>query len=308
MRALVLGASGQVGATLAACLAARGHAVVGTHHRVPGPGTRPLDVTDPGATAALIAEVGPDWVFCPAGLTHVEYCEEHPAEAWRVNCEAPAAAAAAAARQGAAFVFYSTDYVFDGRAGPYAEEDSPNPLSVYGRSKLAGERAVLTAAPRALVIRTAVVYGPEPQGKNTVYQLLRRLRAGEPVRVPADQRSSPTYNQDLAAASVDLVERDVTGILHVAGPRVVDRYAFALTACQVFGLDPARVIPVATAALGQRARRPLAGGLRVDRVQRLLATQLRDPRAGLEAMRRALGEALSGPAAEPWQSVVPPRA
>jgi dTDP-4-dehydrorhamnose reductase len=289
VRALVIAASGQVGAALSASLAARGHAVVGTHHRVAAPGTRPLDLTDPAAVAALMAEVEPDWVFCPAGLTHVDYCEDHPDEAWRINCDGPAAAARLAGQRGAAFVYYSTDYVFDGRGGPYCEEDPPNPLSVYGQSKLAGERAVLAAAPRALVIRTAVVYGPEPQGKNTVYQLLRRLRAGQCVPVPADQRSSPTYNQDLAEASVELVERDVRGIVHVAGPRVVDRYTFAVTACQVFELDPSRVVPRPTPALGQRAQRPLAAGLRIDRARAVVRTPLRDPVAGLMAMREALG-------------------
>ncbi len=288
MRALVIGASGQVGAALHVRLAARGHSVIGTHHRMPQPSTRPLHITDAAAIEKLIAETAPDWVFCPAGLTHVDYCEDHPDEAFAVNRDGPTAAARAAARSQAGFVYYSTEYIFDGRSGPFAEEDPPNPLSVYGRSKLEGERAVSDANPRALVLRTTVVYGPEPQGKNFVYRMVRQARTGERVTVPADQRSSPTYNQDLAAAAVELAERDVSGVLHVAGPVVLDRHAFALVACEVFGLDRSLVVPVTTAELGQRATRPLNAGLRADRARALLTVGLLGPQEGLTAMRKAV--------------------
>jgi dTDP-4-dehydrorhamnose reductase len=288
MRALVIGASGQVGAALCARLRERGHDVVGTHRGAPRPDTRPLDLTDATATRRLLAEVRPDWVFCPAGLAHVDHCEDHPDEAFAVNRDAPAAAARLAADLGAGFVYYSTEYVFDGTRGPCAEDDPVNPLSVYGRSKLEGERAVVAACPRALVIRTTVVYGPEPQGKNFVYQLLRRGRAGEPMQAPADQRSSPTYNRDLAAASVELVEREMAGVFHVAGPDVMDRHAFARIVCEVFGLDAGRLAAVTTAALKQRAPRPLDAGLRIDRARAVLATRLRGVREGLAAMRAEL--------------------
>lgn len=288
MRALVIGGSGQVGAAVCVRLAERGHAVVATYRGVPRPGTRPLDLTDTAATERLVAEVEPDWVVCPAGLTHVDRCEEHPEEALAINRDAPAAAARAAAKLGAGFVYFSTDYVFDGTRGPYAEDDPVGPLSVYGRSKWEGEQRVLEENPRAAIVRTTVVYGPEPQGKNTVYQILRRARAGERVRVPGDQVTTPTYNVDLAAAVVELVERDFRGVVHIAGPTLLDRHAFALEVCAVFGLDAGLVESVETAALGQPARRPLRGGLVIDRARRLLTTPLRTPREGLTAMRRAL--------------------
>jgi dTDP-4-dehydrorhamnose reductase len=285
LRALVIGASGQVGAALSARLAERGHTTVGTHHGVAQPGTRPLDIADLAATARLIDEVRPDWVFCPAGLTHVDHCEDQPDQAFSANRDAPAAAAAAAARQGAGFVYYSTEYVFDGVGGPYGEEHETKPLSVYGRSKLEGERAVCAANARSIVVRTTVVYGPEPQGKNFVYQLLRRAQAGEPMRAPSDQRSSPTFNVDLAAASVELAERELLGVVHVAGPEIMDRHAFARLVCDVFGLDASRLTPATTAELGQRAARPLDAGLRVDRARGLLTTPLRGPAQGLSVMR-----------------------
>src|SRR3989442_11897325 len=207
MRALVIGASGQVGAALCARLAARGHSAMGPHSRAPQPGTRPLDFTDASATETVIAETAPDWVFCPAGLTHVDYCEDHPDQAFLINRAAPAAAARAAARRGAGLVYYSSEDVFDGGARPYREDDPINPLSVYGRSKLEGEGAVRAENPRALVLRTTVVYGPEPQGKNFVYQLLRRAPTRDPLTLPTDPRSKPPDNALLAPPPVEVPQR-----------------------------------------------------------------------------------------------------
>ena len=291
MRALVIGASGQVGAAISARLTERGHAVVGTHHRVPQPGLRPLDLTDTVATERLVAAVEPDWVICPAGLTHVDYCEDHPDEAFAANRDAPTLAARAAAKGGAGFVYFSTEYVFEGTAGPYAENDPVHPLSVYGRSKLEGEQRVVEENSRTAIVRTTVVFGPEPQGKNTVYQILRRARAHEPIRVPRDQVTSPTYNVDLAAATVELIEGDFHGVMHIAGPAIVDRYVFALEVCAAFDLDASLVEPVETAALGQRAPRPLRAGLVTDRARRRLRTSLRAPREALADMRRVLERA-----------------
>jgi dTDP-4-dehydrorhamnose reductase len=288
MRALVIGASGQVGGALCLELARRGHSVVGTHAHVAAPGTVFLDLADAPATERMLSEFAPDWVFCAGALTHVEYCEAHPDEAARLNRDGPRAAARAAAQRGAGFLFYSTEYVFDGTAGPYAEGDRANPLSVYGRTKWEGEGAVQEAHPRGLIVRTTVVYGPERQEKNFVYQVIRQCRSGQPMQVAADQVSSPTFSGDLAAASVELAERGAVGVYHVAGTSVLDRYAFAQMAAEVFGLDGTRLRAVPTAHLGQQARRPLRGGLRVERSLGILTTPLRSARDGLAAMRETI--------------------
>jgi len=288
MRALVIGASGQVGGALLEALRARGHEAVGTHAHHPVEGLTPLDITDPAGVERVVSQARPDWVLCPAGLTHVDYCEEHPEEAFAINRDGALVASRAARRAGAGFVFYSTEYVFDGERGPYAEEDKAHPLSVYGRSKWEGERAALGESARAVVVRTTVVYGPDRQEKNFVYQLIRNCQSGLGMRIPVDQVSSPTYNVDLAQATVELCERDLGGVYHLAGDGVLDRFAFALLACQVFGLDPSRLTPVATAALGQKAARPLKGGLTITKARAALATPLRTPEEGLRAMRVAL--------------------
>jgi dTDP-4-dehydrorhamnose reductase len=295
MRALVIGGSGQVGGALLRALAARGHAATGTYAQHPADGLAPLDLRVSPAVTAAITAAAPDWVLCPAGLTHVDHCEEHPADADALNRDAPLAAARAAARAGAGFVFFSTEYVFDGEQGPYAENDPARPLSAYGRSKWEGECAVLDGVARALVIRTTVVYGPDRQEKNFVYQLIRNCRGGQGMRVPADQVSSPTYNADLADAVVELCERDARGVYHLAGDAVLDRFALARLACEVFGLDAARVTPVTTASLGQKAARPLNAGLRIEKARAVLRTPLRGPREGLQAMLLTLSGQGFGP-------------
>jgi dTDP-4-dehydrorhamnose reductase len=288
MRALVIGASGQVGAALLRVLAARGHQAVGTwaHHAYPG--LVPLDLADGASLVRLLGDLRPDWVLCPAALSHVDYCEEHPDEAFAVNLHAPLAAAQAAARAGAGFVYYSSDYVFDGVGGPFVEEHPTHPLGVYGRSKAEGEAAVLSALGRALVVRTSVVYGPERQEKNFVYQLIRACRGGAGFRPAVDQRASPSYNEDVATATVECCEREERGIWHLAGADTLDRMAFARLVCRVFELDASRLTPATTAELKQKAGRPLDGGLAVGKAQRLLKTPLRGAEAGLRAMKAAI--------------------
>ena len=288
MRALVIGASGQVGAALLRVLHARGHEAVGTwaHHAFPG--LVPLDFTDAAAADRVIAETRPDWVICPAALSHVDYCEEHADEAYAANLHAPLGAAKAATKAGAGFVYYSSDYVFDGVGGPYTEEASPRPLGVYGLSKWQGEQAVLTTLERALVIRTSVVYGPERQEKNFVYQLIRACRGRQPFRPAVDQRASPSYNEDVATATVECCERELRGTWHLAGADTLDRMAFAQLVCRVFDLDGSNLTPATTAQLKQKAARPLDGGLRIDKAHAKLRTPLRGAEAGLRAMREAL--------------------
>jgi dTDP-4-dehydrorhamnose reductase len=200
-------------------------------------------------------------IYCIGGMTHVDGCESTPELAHRINCEGPAILAGAAAKRGAAFVYFSSDYVFSGRNGPYAEDAPGDPICAYGRSKWQGELAVRDAHPAALVIRTTTVYGPDPNGRNFLYSLRKGLAGTKPFRVPSDQISTPTYNLDLAAAVVTLAESRTQGVFHVAGPDVVSRLEFARRAAAVMELDPANLSGVSTAELAQIAARPLRGGL-----------------------------------------------
>jgi dTDP-4-dehydrorhamnose reductase len=261
-RAVVIGGSGQIGGWLLRALRDRGHDASGTYSSVAFPGLVPLDAADLAGAAAWLSAQRPDMVFYPAGFTWVDGCERYPEQSREANLEQPLNLARAAAELGARFVYFSTDYVFDGREGPYSEDSPPHPLSQYGRSKREAELALATAmGDAALVVRTSWVFGPERQGKNFAYQLAKTLAADKSLVCPSDQVSSPSYGPDVARAVVDLLEQGRSGLVHVAGPEVMGRLEFALGIAAGFGLDAGLISGKTTAELGQGAPRPLAGGL-----------------------------------------------
>ena len=260
--AVVVGGSGQIGGWLLRTLAERGHRAVGTYATVAYPGLAHLDAADLAASAAWVRDQKPDVVFYPAGFTWVDGCERDPARARSANVDQPMNLARASAEVGARFVYFSTDYVFDGLDGPYSEGSPTRPLSVYGQSKLEAEQALAAElGDRQLTARTAWVFGPERQGKNFSYQLARTLSAGKTLECPSDQVSNPSYGPDVARAVVELVEAGESGLIHVAGPEVLDRVQFARILADGFGLDRDRIVAKTTAELGQGAPRPLSGGL-----------------------------------------------
>ncbi|MGO9463718.1 MAG: SDR family oxidoreductase [Isosphaeraceae bacterium] len=269
LRAVVIGGSGQIGGWLLRVLAQRGHHAIGTYASVPFPGLLHLDAGNREAAASWLKAQTPDVVFYPAGFTWVDGCERDPAPAYAANLEEPLNLARTAAAEGARFVYFSTDYVFDGAAGPYDEESPTNPLSVYGQSKRDAERALADELGDAqLTVRTSWVFGPERQGKNFAYQLARALADGQRLVCPGDQISSPSYGPDVARAVVLLAEARQSGLIHVVGPEIMDRPSFARAIATAFGLDPSLIDSRPTASLGQDARRPLRGGLLTPRLDR----------------------------------------
>jgi len=281
---LVIGASGQVGEHLLRALQRTGKEVFGTYHRHPRPGMRALDITDAKAVAQLLAEVRPDVVYLPAALTNADHCELNPDEAYRVNVVGTCNVVLATADVGARFVYFSSDYVFDGSSGPYLETDLASPINEYGRHKLISEHHIALHIRKYLIIRTTVVYGWESQGKNFIQRLIDRIAKGERVQVPVDQVGSPTYAPNLAEAVVELADTGVEGLLHVVGPKLASRYDFALAAARSFDLDPALINPVSTSELRQPAPRPLQAGMIADKAQGLLKTRLVDYLEGLAIM------------------------
>jgi dTDP-4-dehydrorhamnose reductase len=268
MRAVVVGGSGQIGGWLLRVLEAEGHDAVGTYQNVPYPGLAHLDAAQLDPSAAWLRDQRPDVVFYPAGFTWVDGCERDPARARSANLEQPLNLARAAADLGARFVYFSTDYVFDGHAGPYDENSATNPLSAYGQSKLDTERALADElGDRGLTVRTSWVFGPERQGKNFAYQLVKALSQGRSLDCPSDQISSPSYGPDVARAVVALVESGQSGLIHVAGPEVIGRVEFARALASAFALDPSLIVARSTAELTQGAPRPLNGGLLIPRLE-----------------------------------------
>jgi dTDP-4-dehydrorhamnose reductase len=267
MKLLIVGGSGLVGWNFMRSARAAHHEVAGTYAVHPLPGLTELRLEDAEAAGRLLENFQPDAVICCAAWSWVDGCEGDPARARLENAEQPAQLARLAHGAGARFVYFSTSYVFDGEDGPYTEDAPTRPLSVYGRSKLEGERRIQEATGgEALIARTMGVYGEEPQQKNFVYQVVRALRSGQPMTIPSDQSGNATPAGDLAAMSLALLTQKASGVWNVAGPDPnLNRRDFALRIAREYRLDPGPLRFRPTAELGQPAPRPRRGGLIVDR-------------------------------------------
>jgi dTDP-4-dehydrorhamnose reductase len=272
MRILLFGASGHVGRLLLAAL--RGHDARGLSRN-------DADLRDRAAVERAVSEVRPDAVILAAGIASADACEDRPGDAYAINVDG--ARNAAEASRGRAFIHFSTDHVFDGKGGPYSEEDATAPLSVYGRTKLESERVVSAVNPRSLIVRTTLVYSLLPGLPNFLTKI---LEARAPVPCWTDHLATYTYGPNLAEAVVEMLERGFTGLWHLAGPGLLNRHEFALKVAARFGLDASLFKPVSIRDAPPRAPRPLRAGLRVEKAQAALRTRLLSVDEALALMPR----------------------
>lgn len=249
---LIAGAGGMLGTALQRVLSERG---------VPysAPAEREFDITDGAAVrdvvGAFIDSYGAGGVlFNAAAYTNVERAEDEPERAFRVNEHGARILAEATHDAGLGFVHISTDFVFDGeKIGAYTETDEPRPLSVYGASKLAGERAAAAAYPGSLIVRTAWVFGPG--GVNFPTKILELAARMPALKVVTDEIGSPTYTIDLASCCVDLVDAGVSGLFHLAGAGACSRLEMAEEIIRLAGLSTS-LEPVTADAFPSKAARP----------------------------------------------------
>ncbi len=252
MRLLVTGAAGMLGRDVVTAAGDAGHEVVGLARA-------DLDITDADAVRAAVEAAHPDAVVNCAAWTDVDGAEEHEAAATAVNGAGAGTVATAAAAIGALLVHVSSDYVFDGTASePYAEDAATGPQGAYGRSKLAGEDAVAAAGGRSAIVRSSWIFGPH--GRNFVDTMRRVGAERDEVAVVNDQTGCPTYTGHLAAALVAIAERDVTGVLHVAGTGSCTWFDLAVATFREAGIT-CQVSPQTTADLGRPAPRPAFSAL-----------------------------------------------
>lgn len=285
---LVLGANGLIGRRVGALLTARGLPWVGTCRLREAAGLRALDVTDAPRLAALFAEVKPGVVYHCANLAGgVDFCESNPDAATAFHLDATREIGRRCAEHGAALVFISTDYVFDGSAGPYREDDSRHPLNHYGRLKLAAEEWLEAHLERHVIARTTNVFGWDPATvtPNFVMGLWRANRDGRPMNVPSFLWGNPTCAGDLAAALVELATSGASGVYHVVGSSFINRLDWARRACAVLGLDATRLHEIAEPP-PTMVPRPLRSWLDTGRFTRSFATPLHDVDSGLALMKR----------------------
>lgn len=264
MKILITGATGLLGREVARDASDRGHEVVAL-------GRAHLDVTDAAAVSAAFEAHRPRTIIHCAAYTAVDRAESEPDVARLVNRDGTENVAAAASAVGAALVYISSDYVFDGlKRTPYLPKDEPRPLSVYGRTKLEGERAALGPADGVLIVRTSWLYGSD---KGFVPTVLARAARGERIRVVDDQRGGPTWVAEAAAGTLDLLEHGARGIWHVANGGECSWYELAEEAIGLRGLD-AEVEAISTAEFGAPARRPAYSVLDVVATEELLGRRM----------------------------------
>ena len=246
MRCLLTGPTGQVGWEVASRLAALGEVVALDRTA--------LDLADGDAIRARVRELHPDVIVNAAAYTAVDRAESEPDRANAINATAPGVLAEEAKSLGALLVHYSTDYVFDGtKVAPYTEEDAPNPLSVYGHTKLAGERAIQASGCRHLILRTSWVYAS--RGHNFLLTMLKLGGERPELRVVDDQRGAPTWARDIAAATVTLLAKPPNGLFHLTAAGETTWHGLACEIMRLAGRTPV-VHRTRTAEYPTAARRP----------------------------------------------------
>ena len=281
MKLLVTGVTGQLGRDLVATLKGQDHEVIAADEER-------MNFLQPQQAAAMVRAEQPDWVINCAAYTQVDKAESEPEAAFIINRDAPAQLARAVADYGGRFLQVSTDFVFDGsQSRPYTEEDAPNPLGVYGQSKLEGERAVLDALPDAVILRTAWVYGVH--GHNFVKTMLRLAGEGKPLRVVSDQVGTPTWTRDIVMAITALLEQQAAGTFHftAAGETSWQGFANAIFEEAVAAgieLKTTRAEPIPTSEYPTAATRPAYSVLDTDKIGPYLPVPIPGWRDSLKKM------------------------
>ena len=221
-----------------------------------------LDITKKNSVRQIIIDFFPDIIINTAAFTNVDKSETEKETAWKINVGGVENIALYSWTIDAQLIHFSTDYIFDGKNGPYNEEDKPNPIGYYGRTKLASENSIHISGTRYSIIRTNVLYGSSKYGRpDFVKWFVDLLKKGERVRIVTDQVGNPTYIDDLVNAVNNIIEFKKEGIFNIGGREMISRYNFALKIAKYFGLDEKLIVPILTKELNQPAARPLKSGL-----------------------------------------------
>ncbi len=273
-RILVIGAKGMLGRDLVPILQSPREADPSGGYEVVGWDIDEIDIRQESSTRSKIESLRPEIVIHLAAYTDVDGCETNADEAFRVNAEGTKHVATGAKACGAKVVYLSTDYVFDGkREDVYVESDLPNPLNVYGHSKLRGEQYLQEQLEDYLIIRTQWLYGL--YGKNFVTSILRQAREKPRLTIVNDQTGSPTYSVDLSKAIVALIRHKSRGVFHVANRETCTWYAFGQAILKFSGVKGVSLIPISSEELGRRALRPSYSVLSTEKLRRDTGMSLR---------------------------------
>ncbi|HTR82152.1 MAG TPA: dTDP-4-dehydrorhamnose reductase [Bacteroidota bacterium] len=248
-----------------------------------------LDITNKGDVKSLVTSFRPDIIVNGAAMTNVDACEEHRELAWKINVVGVENLVEVARKINSLLVHISTDYVFDGKNGPYEEGDRVNPINYYGKTKLAGENVILSGGISSAILRAIVVYGTGINVKtNFALWVVKSLREGKPIRCVDDQIANPTHVADLAALATKVIEQGHTGLYHAGGADTVSRYEFAVKAAEIFELDKSLIAKIRSKDLHQAAPRPMDTSLVTAKAEKELGFHPMTSGQGLLALKREL--------------------
>jgi len=269
MKILITGGEGLVGNSLIEI--GKGFNLVATYYAPPSEKKcrfLQLDITDKNKVLDIIEKEKPNIVIHCAAMTDVDAAEENKDIAWKINVEGTKNIAEACERKRSKMVFLSTDYIFDGKNGPYSESDKPNPINYYAKTKYEAEK-IVKQLKDFLIIRSTVIYGPKRIGHNFATWLIDKLEKGESVKIVTDQYSNPTFSYDLADKIFKLIKMKQKGIFNVVGKDYVNRYEFSIKIADAFMLNKNLIKPITTKELDIKAKRPLKGGLKTEKIEKL---------------------------------------
>ncbi len=248
---------------------------------------RQLDLTIRRSVKEVISNFQPDYLINTAAMTDVDGCEIEKEKCWKVNVEVVDNLIYAARKTGTKIIQLSSDYIFDGKNGPYSENSVPKPLGFYGKSKLASENLLLASELDCAIVRTMILYGHGIKVRfNFVSWLIGKLKQGEKVTIVTDQFGNPTLADDLAKAILKIIERNKWDLYHISGSELIDRYHFALKIADIFKLDKNLIISITTSELNQPAIRPLKSGFIIDKAKAELGIEMSNVEEGLKIYKR----------------------
>ncbi|MFM2376605.1 MAG: hypothetical protein RLZZ165_1702 [Bacteroidota bacterium] len=251
-----------------------------------------MDITKPDQVREIFQKYGPTEIINTAAMTNVDQCETEQEACWELNAKAVETQVALCQEFGTRMVHISTDFVFDGAAGPYTEKAIPNPLSVYGRSKLEAENIVMSSGIRYAIARTMLVFGvvPDMSRSNIVLWAKKTLEAHQPIRAVNDQWRCPTLAEDLAEGVVLMTMKDKGGIYHISGPEMYSIHEIIQIVADHWKLDPSLITAEDSIGLNQAAKRPPRTGFIILKAQTELGYRPRTFREALAVVEKQLAD------------------
>ena len=296
MKILVTGANGLLGQKLVAILRdEKGIELIATArgvNRNPEGGYTYLsaDLRNMDGIKVFIEICDPDVIIHCAAMTQVDECEQNKEQCWENNVDTTQNLIEIAKSANAHFVYVSTDFVFDGKEGPYTERDMPKPISVYGESKLAAEKLLHQSGISYAIVRTVLVYGTSLNASrsNLVLWVKKSLEAGEPIKVVNDQWRTPTLAEDLAKGCYLVAKGKHEGIFHISGEGMMTPYEMALKVAETYGLDASLITEVDASTFSQPGKRPPKTGFVIDKAKEKLGFQPTSFEEGLKIVAQQL--------------------